>query len=91
MDATRRLEIELPEGMADGVRARVESGEFASESEVVRAGIELLDEQDEPRDPQVDALLAAGYDAWKANPTGGIPLKEVDARLDEERKRRAAR
>lgn len=91
MDATRRLEIELPEGMAEGVRARVESGEFASESDVVRAGIELLDEQDEPHDAEVDALLAEGYDAWKANPTGGIPLEEVDARLDEERKRRVAR
>lgn len=72
MDARRRLEIELPEEMADGVRARVASGEFASESEVVRAGLELLDEQEGEHDPEVDAQLAAGFDAWKANPTGGM-------------------
>jgi len=85
MEATRRLEIELPEEMADGVRARVESGEFASESEVVRAGLELLEEQDEPHDPMVDAQLAAGYDAWKANPAAVYSLDEVEEHLRERR------
>ena len=33
MDATRRLEIELPEELADFVRANVDSGRYASESE----------------------------------------------------------
>jgi len=85
MEATRRLEIELPEDVADGVRARVESGEFASESDVVRAGLELLEEQGEVSDPETDAQLAAGYDAWKANPTALYSMDDVDEHLRERR------
>lgn len=93
MEATRRLEIELPEGMAEGVRARVESGEFASESDVVATGLRLLDDRDsEVDDPKLDAWLrtevAAAYDEWKANPSGGMTIDEVHAYLDQERERR---
>lgn len=84
MDATRHLSIELSEDMAEAVRARVESGEFASESEVVRAGLELLQEQDEPHDPELDGQLAAGYDSWKANPTAVYTLEEVEEHLREQ-------
>lgn len=88
MEATRRLEIELPEDLADAVRAQVESGRFASESEMVRAGLELLNEQDEAHDPEIDAQLAAGYDAWKANPGAVYTLAEVEQHLDELRAQR---
>jgi antitoxin ParD1/3/4 len=85
MEATRRLEIELPEELADAVRAKVESGEFGSESEVVRAALDLLDEQGAEPQPDIDAQLAAGYDAWKANPTAVYTLEEVERHLNEQR------
>ena len=91
MDATRRLEIELPEEMAEAVRKHVESGRFANESEAVAAALMLLREQDEDElEDSVREEVAAAYDEWKADPTGGIPIDEVSARLDEERERRAA-
>jgi len=92
MEATRRLEIELPEEMANAVRAQVESGRFASESEAVAAALTLLREQDEEElEPWVRDEIAAAHAEWKANPTGGIPIEEVNAGLDEERARRADR
>ena len=38
MRSTRQMSVTLPYAMADAVRARVESGEYASESEVIREG-----------------------------------------------------
>lgn len=38
MESTRRLDIELPEDMADAVEARVSAGEYASVSQVVEVG-----------------------------------------------------
>ncbi len=55
MESTRRLEIELSEELADFVRASVESGRYASESEVVLAALELLDAPEK---------ADAGEEAW---------------------------
>ena len=91
MESTRRLEIELPEDLADFVRADVEAGRFANESEAVASALTLMREQDgDELEDWVRDEIAAGYDEWKANPTGAIPIEEVNTRLDEERKRRNA-
>lgn len=91
MEATKRLDIELPEELAEAVSAQVASGRFANASEVIQEGLRLLDEADAPLEPWVREELAAGYDAWKANPTDGVPIEEVSARLEEEREQRARR
>jgi antitoxin ParD1/3/4 len=87
VEATRRLDIELPEDLAEAVTARVESGRFANASEVIQEGLRLLDEADEPLEPRIREELTAGYDEWRTDPTGGVPLDEATARLDEERRR----
>ncbi|MEA3063507.1 MAG: hypothetical protein QOJ94_3288 [Sphingomonadales bacterium] len=43
-----------------------------------------------PLDPAIAAELAAGYDAWEANPGGTIPLEDAARRLREESERREA-
>jgi putative addiction module CopG family antidote len=89
MDATRRLEIELPEEMADAVRAHVESGRFASESEVVAAGLALLqDQEDDELEDWVREEIAAAYDEWQANPTDVYTVEEVRAHLEQQRQKR---
>ena len=78
MDATRRLEIELPEELADFVRANVESGRYASESEVVLAALALLDEPDET-DEAVEAWLRETIPARvKALDEGRTRTKSID-------------
>lgn len=42
MMTTRRLSITLPLDMAESLRAKVRSGEYASESEVIREGLRTL-------------------------------------------------
>ena len=53
MESTRRLDIELPEDLADAVEARVSAGEYASVSDVVADGLRALAERDD--DPAWDA------------------------------------
>lgn len=93
MDATRRLEVELPEGLADAVRARVQSGEFADESEVVATGLALLEDRDrDSEDPELESWLrrevVPAYEEWKASGETGLTADEVRASLA---RRRAAR
>ncbi len=95
MEATRRLDVELPEEMAEAVSARVASGRFANASEVIQEGLRLLaEEEDFESDPALEEWLrtvgVARYDEWKANPSGGMTLEEVQAGLEEARKRRQA-
>jgi putative addiction module CopG family antidote len=90
MDA-RRLTIELPEELAEIVDALVASGSYADASEVIQEALELFTAQDEPLEDWVRTEMVAAYDEWKANPTGGIPLEEVSARLEEERALRRAK
>ena len=86
MKATRRLEIELPEDMAQAVSARVASGDFASESEVIREGLRLLAEQEAPLEDWEREVIAAGYDAWRENPGKVFTVEEVRTRLAERRR-----
>jgi antitoxin ParD1/3/4 len=96
MEATRRIEIELPEEMAEAVRARVASGEFASESEVVATGLALLDDRDAGEDdPELDAWLRGevvpAYEEWKAGGKKGLTADEVRASLAGRRAERRER
>lgn len=88
---SRHLNIELPVELAEIVDARIASGRNASESEVIQEALELLAEQDAPLEEWEERELAAAYDEWKANPTGGISIEEVSARLEEERALRRAK
>lgn len=87
---SRRLSIELPEDLAEIVDALVASGSYADASAVIREALELFTREDEPLEEWQERELAAAYDEWKANPTGGIPIEEVSARLEEERALRRA-
>ncbi|EIL26526.1 CopG/Arc/MetJ family transcriptional regulator, partial [Escherichia coli O111:H8 str. CVM9570] len=46
MRTTQQFSITLTNEMADMVRARVASGAYASESEVIREGLRALNERD---------------------------------------------
>ena len=78
---TRQLSITLPNAMADAVKQRVEAGEYASESEMVRDGLRSLIARDEAVERWLHGQVAQTYDAVSADPTRTRTLAEVRARL----------
>ncbi len=90
MRTTKQLSVTLPNEMAALVRAKVASGEYASESEVVREGLKAL----QARERAVDAWLARDiapiYDAMKADPTRGRSVADVRTTVAAEYEQAAA-
>jgi antitoxin ParD1/3/4 len=81
MRTTRQLSITLPIDMADALRERVHSGEYASESEVVREGLRALFARDQAVEAWLREEVAAAYDAVAADPSRAVSAQSVRARL----------
>lgn len=63
--------------MANAVKARVQAGEYASESEVIRDGLRALMARDRAVGNWLQQEVAPAYDALKADPHSGVSIKEV--------------
>ena len=81
MRTTRQMSITLPVEMADAVRERVRSGQYASESEVVRDGLRALIARDQAVEAWLQGEVASAYDAMQANPDDAIEAADVRAHL----------
>lgn len=81
MRSTQQLSITLPHDMADAVRAKVASGEYATESEVIRDGLRALLARDQAIERWLRDEVAAAYDALKAAPGRAVSAAQVRARL----------
>jgi antitoxin ParD1/3/4 len=77
----RKRTFSLPSEHADFIDAKVASGDYASASEVVRAGLLALRERDEAIKRWLVDDVARAYDAMKAAPNRAIPAKEVFSEL----------
>ena len=86
MRTTRQMSITLPVEMADAVRERVRSGQYASESEVVRDGLRALIARDQAVEAWLQHEVASAYDAMQANPADVIDAADVRAHLAARRK-----
>ncbi|EQB11783.1 type II toxin-antitoxin system ParD family antitoxin [Sphingobium lactosutens] len=91
MRTTQQFSVTLPNEMAAQVRARVASGEYASESEVIRDGLRALQARDRAVDSWLRNEVAPAYDAYRADPSRGIPLEDVRSGLAERQKRATKR
>ncbi|UNX55338.1 type II toxin-antitoxin system ParD family antitoxin [Georgenia sp. TF02-10] len=80
------MSITLPTEMADAVREKVQSGQYASESEVVRDGLRVLIARDQAVEAWLHGEVAAAYDAMQANPEDVIEAAEVRTHLAARRK-----
>ena len=83
MRSTQQFSVTLPNEMAVRVRAKVASGEYASESEVIRDGLRALQARDRAVDDWLRNVALPSYDAYKADPKRGLSLDEVKAGLTE--------
>lgn len=86
MRTTRQMSITLPTEMAEAVRERVRSGQYASESEVVRDGLRALIARDQAVEAWLQGEVAATYDAMQTKPDDVIEAADVRAHLAARRK-----
>lgn len=81
MRTTKQLSITLPNEMAEMVRAKVDSGEYASESEVVREGLRALQLHERAIEAWLREKVAPAYDAMKADPSRAVSVEQVRTSL----------
>ena len=81
MRSTQQFSITLPNEMAEAVRAKVASGEYATESEVIRDGLRTLLARDRAVEDWLRKDVATAHDALKADPSRAVGVDAVKARL----------
>lgn len=77
------MSVTLPHEMADMVRSKVNAGEYASESEVIREGLRALAARDRALEAWLNETVAMSYDRLKADPSRAIASDDVRARLSQ--------
>jgi putative addiction module CopG family antidote len=87
MRTTEQLSVTLPKEMARMIRNKVASGEYASESEVIRDGLRALQARDRALETWLRTDVATAYDDARANPSALLSGAEVRARLAAHHKR----
>jgi putative addiction module CopG family antidote len=78
MRSTQQLSITLPNEMADLIFAKVASGEYAAESEVIRDGLRTLLARDCVVETWLrEAVAAAAHSALRADTTCAVSAKRI--------------
>ncbi|WP_299293856.1 type II toxin-antitoxin system ParD family antitoxin [uncultured Mobiluncus sp.] len=90
MRTTKQLSITLPNNMAEALRQRVDSGEYASESEVIRDGLRALFARDAAVEQWLRTEVVEAYDELRANPDQAITSAELKKQLKEAREQKMA-
>lgn len=85
MRTTQQFSITLPNDMADVVKSKVQAGEYASESEVIRDGLRALMARDRAVECWLLDQVGAAHDALKADPSRAVTADQVRTRLAAER------
>jgi antitoxin ParD1/3/4 len=82
MSAVQKRTFSLPAEQAAYVDSLVTSGSYASESDVVIAGLEALQDREEDLERWLREEVVPVYDAMRADPSRGIPIEVVDAEIE---------
>ena len=88
MRTTQQLSITLPNEMANAVKAKVQAGEYATESEVIRDGLRALMSRDRAIESWLHYQVGHAYDALKADPSRAITTNQVRSTLAAEHAKR---
>ena len=81
MRTTQQFSVTLTHDMAQLVRGKVESGEYASESEVLRDGLRALQLQERALESWLRDRVAPAFAAMKADPSRAVSADKVRASL----------
>lgn len=90
MRSTQQFSITLPNEMADVVKAKVEAGEYATESEVIRDGLRALMARDRAVDAWLRKHVVPAAQALAADGSRGLTVNQVRANLVKRRRASAA-
>lgn len=77
MRTTQSLSITLPHEMAQMVKAKVSSGEYATESEVIRDGLRTLAARDAAVERWLREEVVPTYDAVLSDPGSTLEASEA--------------
>lgn len=91
MRSAQQFSITLPTELAELVRSKVASGEYATDSEVIRDGLRTLAARDRAVESWLRNTVAPTYDALKADPSRALTGDQVRQRLADERKMRGTK
>ena len=91
MRNTQAISVTLPHEMAAMVKAKVASGEYATESEVIRDGLRTLLARDAALENWLRSEIVRSYDEFAGDPSVGVPAEEIMARLRGAYRERMAR
>jgi putative addiction module CopG family antidote len=80
------MSITLSNEQALMVRKKVDSGDYASESEVIRDGLRALQREEDALEHWLRTEVAASYDAIKADPSRVLTSDQVLAKLEQVRR-----
>lgn len=88
MRTTQQFSITLPNEMANVVKTKVQAGEYATESEVIRDGLRALMARDKAIETWLHAQVGPAYDTLKADPSRAVSVAQVRERLATEHTKR---
>ena len=93
MPKVSKRTFSLPSEQAAFIDAKIESGAYASGSEVIRAGLRALQERDAVFERWLRDEVVPTYETTKADPASRIPAKAVfsEARARYSGRRKARR
>ena len=83
-------ELSVSKAVAEEVRARVGSGAYRSEAEVIREALRALADEEDRVERWLSTEVIATCDALKADPTDVRTISEVRERLANRREQRRA-
>jgi antitoxin ParD1/3/4 len=81
MAQTHEFTVRLSDETAEFLRSKVSSGEFASESDVIRESLETFQQEATELARWEREVVVPAYDNFLANPGSAIPIAEVEKRL----------
>ncbi len=85
MVQTHEITVRLTEETAQFVRSKVVSGEFASESDVIRESLESFRQEAEELARWEREVVVPAYDRLMANPASAVSFEQVQEGLEARR------
>ncbi len=81
MRTIQQFSITLPNEMAEALKSKVASGEYATESEVIRDGLRMIFARERALETWLRTEVSAAYDEVKTDPSNLVGSADVRARI----------